>query len=614
MLSKNLTKLGYLGRTNTQNTNIPFYDEGTPSLDLNFAGNRNLVDNVSGNNLVTFTRASSGTFVNSAGVLQTAATNLSLKSADFDDAYWDKTRSSIGATKVLAPDGSITGAELIEDTSTNTHQLRRAINFTSGVAYTISIFAKATVSPRFFQIQFPSAAFSSNRRPYFDVVNGTAIADTDTTVLIQPFRDGWYRCSATMTATVTTSATFAYQLSDQASTANPAYTGNGTSGIYLWGVQLEQASTVGEYIPTAATINSAPRFDHNPTTGESLGLLVEEQRTNLLLRSEEFDTLVVWVALNATVTADTQLAPNGTTSAETLTDVNGVTTANVGCFQGVTLADSTTYAMSCYVKAGTKTTCRVGIRDKTGANILANFNLSAVSTTVGNALSSTIQDAGNGWYRCTAICPSATGALGQRGVVFMDTGSYTADGTGTIHVWGAQLEAAAFPTSYIPTTTAAATRSADVANITGTNFSSWFNQSEGTMFADAKRYFAIPSGPFPRVWQIQGALNTSRIELSYFSAGQASFITTNGVTQFEWYPTYFIQNGVKSAQALGTNNVAAASNGQVTATDTSVTLPMVQEIRIGTDGSFGNTLNGTIRRLTYWPNRLSNTTLQNITR
>jgi hypothetical protein len=52
-----------------------------------------------------------------------------------------------------------------------------------------------------------------------------------------------------------------------------------SGGIYLWGAQLEQSATVGEYIPTTSTINSAPRFDHNPTTGESLGLLVEEART-----------------------------------------------------------------------------------------------------------------------------------------------------------------------------------------------------------------------------------------------------------------------------------------------------------------------------------------------
>jgi hypothetical protein len=184
---------------------------------------------------------------------------------------------------------------------------------------------------------------------------------------------------------------------------------------------------------------------------DSAGVL-RSAAVNLLLRSEEFENSGIWGVLNVTVSANTQVAPTGVTSADTITDVNGVTSANVGCFQSITLANSTIYAMSCYVKAGTKTTCRVGIRDKTGTNIFANFNLATGSTTVGNALSSAIQDAGNGWYRCTTICASLTGATSQRGLVYMDTGSYTANGTGTIYVWGAQLETGSVATAYIPTT------------------------------------------------------------------------------------------------------------------------------------------------------------------
>lgn len=71
---------------------------------------------------------------------------------------------------------------------------------------------------------------------------------------------------------------------------NIVFTGDPTRGIYIWGAQLEQSSTIGEYIRTTSTINSAPRFHHDPTTGESLGLLVEEQRTNLLLNSGTLST------------------------------------------------------------------------------------------------------------------------------------------------------------------------------------------------------------------------------------------------------------------------------------------------------------------------------------
>jgi hypothetical protein len=78
--------------------------------------------------------------------------------------------------------------------------------------------------------------------------------------------------------------------------------------IYVAAPQLEKSTTVGEYIPTTSTINSAPRFDHDPTTGESLGLLVEEQRTNLLLQSEDFST--TWTTTNTTVSTNQVTAPD----------------------------------------------------------------------------------------------------------------------------------------------------------------------------------------------------------------------------------------------------------------------------------------------------------------
>jgi hypothetical protein len=287
------------------------------------------------------------------------------------------------------------------------------------------------------------------------------------------------------------------------------------------------------FIDSAGTLQTAavdvPRFDHNPTTGESLGLLVEEQRTNLLLNTATLSTQSV------TVTA----------------------VAHTLSFYG----------------SGTVT-------------------LSGAST-AGPAVGS--------------------GAFPARTTLTFTPSAGTLTLTVTGSVTSAQLEAGAFVTSYIPTTTAAATRSADVASITGANFSSWYRQDEGTMFAEAKRDFAVPSGLFPRVYQIQGATGTNRVEQSYYTGGQVNFIATNGVTQAEWYPAYFIQNGVKSAQALAANNVAGVSNGVVTGTDTSVTLPTVQQIQIGAEGASINHLNGHIRRLTFFPQRLPNSTLQAIT-
>lgn len=355
-------------------------------------------------------------------------------------------------------------------------------------------------------------------------------------------------------------------------------------------------------LQTAAT--DVPRFDHNPATGESLGLLVEESRTNLLLRSEEFDN-ASWGTLNATVSANTQVAPDGVTSADTITDVNGVTSANVGCFQGITLADSTTYAMSCYVKAGTKTTCRVGIRDKAGTIIFANFNLTAVSTTVGNAVSSTIQDAGNGWYRCTTICASSTGATSPRGLVYMDTGSYTANGTGTIHVWGADLQAGATLSSYIPTTTAAVTRSASLADLISSaianNIRSFYvecsSPAVGTRGAVSlndntanERADLLTSGTDPRLVVHDGGAEQANIDGGSVAAGVRTRV----------------------AVRININDFAISINGGAVVSDTSGTLPTVDRLMLGRTQA-GEYLNGRIARFTGWTGLLPDSTLQDLT-
>jgi hypothetical protein len=377
------------------------------------------------------------------------------------------------------------------------------------------------------------------------------------------------------------------------------------------------------FIDSAGTLQTAavdvPRFDHNPTTGESLGLLVEEQRTNVVTYSEQLND-VAWGPIAGTVTANAETSPANTLTADKLIATNGGPQGQL--FQGVTITSGATVTGSVYAKAGgfdrvelvllasnnTTPYGRSTFNPNTGVITTAAFTSNG-----GTNASSAVQVLTNGWYRfsVTVTYPAVTSAGVRFAVVNSD--SANGDGVKGVFLWGAQLEAGAFATSYIPTTTAAATRSADVASITGANFSSWYRQDEGTMFAEAKRDFAVPSGLFPRVYQIQGATGTNRVEQSYYTGGQVNFIATNGVTQAEWYPAYFIQNGVKSAQALAANNVAGVSNGVVTGTDTSVTLPTVQQIQIGAEGASINHLNGHIRRLTFFPQRLPNSTLQAIT-
>ena len=112
---------------------------------------------------------------------------------------------------------------------------------------------------------------------------------------------------------------------------------------------------------------------------------------------------------------------------------------------------------------------------------------------------------------------------------------------------------------------------------------------------------------------MQGATATDKIEQDFYSGGQVNFVRIPAGIQAEWYPVYFAQNGVASSLALAANNIAGSSNGVITGTDNVATLPTVTQMFIGCEAAGANVLNGHIRRLTYWPQRLPNATLQAIT-
>jgi hypothetical protein len=216
-----------------------------------------------------------------------------------------------------------------------------------------------------------------------------------------------------------------------------------------------------------------PRFDHNPETGESLGLLVEEQRTNLLQRSEEFDNAYWTKNSGVTVTANQITAPDGTLTADLITDA---VTGEAGFYGVFTGSENTTYTYSVFVKAGTATQLRLRDLDdgsNPGHHVVFNFSTLAFSDfsniTSGNYGYITYPD---GWYRIWMSFTTAN----YSGLSF--TLRTAESGSKTFYAWGAQVEAGAFATSYIPTTSSTVTRSADNASITGSNFSRWFNNTE----------------------------------------------------------------------------------------------------------------------------------------
>ena len=384
-------------------------------------------------------------------------------------------------------------------------------------------------------------------------------------------------------------------------------------------VTFTRASS-GTYVDSQGVIRTATtneaRFDHNPTTGESLGLLVEESRTNLLLQSNGFDT--TWINSNSSETAAAGIAPDGTNAAWELKDTLDASPVAHSLNQTITsFTSGTVYTFSVWMKAGTLSEGGIALPSASfGAVLINRINLATGTVITSSAnLTTSVVLFPNGWRRIIASATATATASGSVQVRSMNGGTtYTGTGTGTVLVWGAQVEAGAFPTSYIPTTTATATRSADVASITGTNFSSWYRQDEGTVFYDGQ-VSGSESGNKNILGMSSGSGNNI-IDLFIPSGINQRFrVSEGGVTQAlqNAIPTASVYSPAKVAYAFKLDDSTSAGNGTVQSTDTSCTIPTVDRFTFGALATGEAQVAARFKRLTYWPKRLSNTTLQQIT-
>ncbi len=372
-------------------------------------------------------------------------------------------------------------------------------------------------------------------------------------------------------------------------------------------------SSSGTYIDSSGIIQTAstdvPRLDYSPTTLAPLGLLIEEQRTNLALNSGE-----VLSGIGGVVVADQITAPDGS-----LADFFREDTSNGEHYAGdrvVAVTAGTTYTWSFYAKLGlTGGARRACVR--TGGQGPANvaFDLeTGIGTLIGGAISFGSSSAGNGWWRCWIVfIATGTGPAVFRQQLSIGTNTvYTGNGTSGFYLWGAQLEVGAFPTSYIPTVASQVTRTADIALMTGTNFSSWYNQTEGTFVVTA-RDVSNPLG-------VMAATDdgTSANRNSIFLAGATTavgFRTTVASVVVSDIAVGTIVSGAAFtiAAAYKINDFAATLNGAAVVVDSLGGVPLGQTtLRIGADVANTAFIGGHLQRLTYYNTRLTNAELQTI--
>lgn len=388
-------------------------------------------------------------------------------------------------------------------------------------------------------------------------------------------------------------------------------------------------ASIGTFYDTFGILKTAAsgtaRFDHNPITEESLGLLIEEQRANLVLRSEEFDN-AAWTKTRSSITANNTTAPDGASTADKLVEDTAAGSHTVRAATSATITSGTTLTASVYARAAEGNFVIVGIGDGAGVNISRTiFNLSTgaiVSSTTAPANVSApapiITSVGNGWYRC-AITATVTGVTAAQLWIFKGANSngnssYTGDGASGIFIWGAQLEEGFFSTSYIPTVASQVTRAADVATMTSTNFSSWYNTAEGTIYSEG----GIPydyNVNYQTLYSLNDGASDSHIHLqidSLFTNSIVSEVKISGSVQASFSPAYTSGN-TKVSFAYKNNDVNSAKDGTAGTTDTSVSLPTNTQMNIGSNRTGGSILNGTIKKLAYFPQRVTDAQLQGMT-
>jgi hypothetical protein len=368
-----------------------------------------------------------------------------------------------------------------------------------------------------------------------------------------------------------------------------------------------------------------PRFDHRYVNGEieSLGLLIESVRENIVKESENFTIASgFWseVGDGVTVTTDQAIAPDGTQTADHI-GIKTSTNGGKGIQSNVLNPSiaSQAYTVSIFLKAAEHSFVRVqfeGGGNTDGINV--NLQNGSLISLQGTPDSYSIIPYPNNWYRIVVNNTATTTNASALRWFFVDSdGIANFEGTvgNGVYAWGGQFEAGAFPTSYIPTESSKKIRTADNASMVGENFSSWYNQSEGTVFINS--YGINPSGTFYSIEQGNQSVSNSILlgttpnNLTFRVRGPSN--TTQALFELSNAGTFNIFKKYIGTYKLDSFN--AAVNGVLSSDDTSGTPPSPQDnLKIGYNGSPNTNINGHIAQLTYYPTRLTNTQLQTLTK
>jgi hypothetical protein len=479
------------------------------------------------------------------GLIEKVRTNLALYSQDFSQTGTWVTSTTTRVDSQTDPNGGTTASKFTA-TGANSNVIQ-TLTVSSGIPYTWSFYAKS------------DSATDVNIR--LDNNNGNFVQAN------MALTTSWQRFSITLNSNATTILCFI---------------GGGisfTAGevAYMAFAQLEASDIVTDYIPTTTTavsvgpVANVPRLDYLNSSCPSL--LLEPQRQNVFTFSESFDN-AAWTKQDATITANSAVSPSGYQDADLYT-----TSTDIYDFVRQTKAftSGTAYTLSVFVKAGTSDKISLTFQSAAFGVAGANFNLTTLAITPAGTTTGRIDNYGNGWFRCSATAQATATSNASVGFASPESGAVS-----TLYLWGAQLEAGAYATSYIPTLGASVTRGADACSKTG--ISSVIGQTEGTIFvqgeavtidaqANSPIYLTISDGTQSNITYIQ-QLSDRTIRADFFAGGvrQARIASTTN------YP---IGTSLKMALAYASGDFAFYINGVLIGTATGTSIPAMSQIKVG---------------------------------
>lgn len=604
-----------------------------------------------------------GSMISSGLLLESSSTNLIPHSEQF--GLYSATEVDIIPNDFLAPDLSFTAGSITETTATNYHELFLYPITTTG-SLTISGFIKNKQGTRNALLRFNDGVNDTGF--YFNPSSGSIVGiltGAGTTAPsnygVQKLSNDWYRIYVSGNVS-SSGGESALHIIDN--TTYSTHTGNGSDGFYVWGFQMEQTNYPTSYIENPATFfsrsqtnaNTASYYQSNGIIGYAstdivrdnaylpdntgtfypVGTLLEEERTNLLTYSEDFSQ---WTLTSISVATNNTTSPDGTNTADRITN-----TANETGMSRTVSSYSGQHIISVYAKySGTTNWLRItsGI-----GNPEAWFDINnGVVGTQNNGAIGKIQNVGNGWYRCSikGNFSSSTSV----GLIPSSANGSTTEGNGnSLYLWGAQLEQGSFLTSYIYTDASTATRGrdfvssgvtltrssdtstsssqvreADDATIDGASYSSLFDSHPtGTVYCEYNReYSESIVNTTNRVWTFSRGSTNNNVQIRCDGSGNEGFYIVDGGTTSSVGITPVLSRGIFRKTACAWDNTTMSSSFEgvgISTTTMNSSLPFansITEFSVGSYPAFGSHLNGNIKRLTYWKNKLSNTQLERLT-